>query len=105
MHGFQKNGPPEEMSVDAVIAGCDCICITNEGTDMLGKVFDRLMKAAASRRLSQERLDEAVTRHLKFMEWLGLLGKDIRVSPARADELLHSEQDNRFLANIVGGKG
>jgi len=71
---------------------------------MLGKVFDRLMKAAASKRLSLERLDEAVLRHLKFMEWLGLRGRDVGVSSAEADELLHSEQDNRFLADIVGGK-
>jgi beta-N-acetylhexosaminidase len=102
MYGFHKNGPPEEMAVDAVIAGCDCICITNEGTEMLGKVFDRLMQAAASRRLAPQRLDEAVLRNLKFMDWLGLLGKDVRVSPARADELLHNEPDNRFLAGIVG---
>ena len=104
MHGFQKNGPPEEMSVDAVIAGCDCICITNEGNDLLGKVFDRLMKAAETGRLTQQRLDEAVTRHLKFMEWLGLFGKDVRVSPARADELLRNERDGRFLAHIVGAE-
>jgi beta-N-acetylhexosaminidase len=102
MKGFQKNGPAEEMSVDAVIAGCDCICITNEGTDMLGKVFDRLMKAAASERLTPQRLDEAVLRDLNFMECLGLLGTDARVSPDRARELLGGEQDNRFLAGIVG---
>jgi beta-N-acetylhexosaminidase len=105
MQGFQKNGPPEEISVDAVIAGCDCICITNEGTEMLGKVFDRLLKAAASKRLAPQRLDEAVLRHLQFMEWIGLLGKDSRVSPVRAVELLRNEPDNRFLAGIVGAAG
>jgi beta-N-acetylhexosaminidase len=102
MRGFQKNGPAEEMSVDAVIAGCDSICITNEGTDLLGKVFDRLTKAAQSNRLTPQRLDEAVLRNLKFMEWLGLLGKDSRVSPGRASGLLRNEADNRFLAGIVG---
>ena len=69
---------------------------------MLGKVFDRLMKAAESKRLTPQRLDEAVLRNLKFMEWLGLLGTDARVSPDRARELLSDEQDNRFLAGIVG---
>lgn len=78
------------------------ICITNEGTEMLGKVFDRLMKAAASERLTPHRLDEAVLRNLKFMEWLGLFGTDARVSPDRARRLLSDEQDNRFLAGIVG---
>jgi beta-N-acetylhexosaminidase len=102
MRGFQKNGPPEEMSVDAVIAGCDCICITDEGTEMLGKVFDRLLKAVRSKRLSQERLDEAVLRHLKFLDWLGLLDRDVRVRPVHAEELLGNERDRRFLAHVVG---
>jgi beta-N-acetylhexosaminidase len=102
MKGFQKNGPAEEISVDAVTAGCDCICITSEGTDTLGKVFDRLMKAAQKKRLTPERLDEAVLRNLKFMEWLGLLGTDVRVSPDRARQLLSDDQDNRFLTGIVG---
>jgi hypothetical protein len=72
---------------------------------MLGRVFDRLMKAVEDGRLSPQRLDEAVLRQLKFMAWLGLLGKDVRVSPARADELLRHEADNRFLARIVGAAG
>jgi beta-N-acetylhexosaminidase len=102
MYGFSKNGPPEEMSVDAVIAGCDCICITNSGTDMLEKVFNRLMKAVENNRLSQERLNEAVLRHLKFMEWLGLFEQDVVVSPVKADALLRNEQENQFLARIAG---
>ena len=105
MYGFQKNGSPEEMSVDAVIAGCDCICITSKGTEMLGKVFDKLIEAVERKRLSQERLDEAILRHLKFMDWLGLLGKVVNVSPAWANKLLRNEQDNRFLAEIVGTEG
>ena len=102
MRGFQKNGPPEEMCVDAVIAGCDCLCLTSSGTDMLGKVFDQLMKAAGSKRLTPQRLDEAVLCQLRFMDWLGLLGTDVRVSPEHARKLLGNEQDNRFLAGIVG---
>jgi beta-N-acetylhexosaminidase len=102
MKGFQKNGPAEDMSVDAVVAGCDSICITNGGTELLGKVFDRLMKAAESRRLTPQRLDEAVLRNLKFMEWLGLLGTDARISPDLARKVLGDEQDNRFLAGIIG---
>ena len=34
-----------------------------------------------------------------------LMRDHLEVSPAQADELLHSEQDNRLLADIVGGKG
>jgi beta-N-acetylhexosaminidase len=102
MKGFQKNGPAEDMSVDAVVAGCDSICITNGGTELLGKVFDRLMKAAESRRLTPQRLDGAVLRNLKFMEWLGLLGTDARISPDLARKVLGDEQDSRFLAGIIG---
>lgn len=105
MHGFQKNGPPDEMSVDAVIAGCDCICITDSGTDLLGRVFDRLMKAVQNKRLSLQRLDEAVLRHLRFMEWLGLLERAALVQPEQAEALLRSEQDCRFLACIAGKEG
>lgn len=104
MRGFQKNGPPEEMSVDAVVAGCDCICITNEGTGLLAKVFDCLKKAAETGRLTQQRLDEAVLRHLAFLGWLGLLQDDAHVSLARARELLRNEHDSRFLAEIVGAE-
>ena len=62
----------------------------------------RLLKAVEDGRLSPQRLDEAVLRQLKFMAWLGLLGRDVRVSPVRADELLRHEADNRFLTGIVG---
>lgn len=102
MYGFQKNGPPEEMSVDAVIAGCDCICITTPGTDMLGRVFELLMKAVENKRLSMGRLDEAVLRHLRFMEWLELLEREVRVSPEQAETLLRNEQESQFLARIAG---
>lgn len=102
MRGFQKNGPPDEMSVDAVIAGCDCICITADGTDLLGRVFDRLMKAVQDQRLSQQRLDEAVLRHLRFMEWLGLLDRAALVQPEQAEALLRNEQESRFLADVAG---
>jgi hypothetical protein len=37
------------------------------------------------------------------MAWLELLGKDVRISPAQAAELLRNEQDRRFLAKVVGG--
>jgi len=102
MYGFQKNGPPEEMSVDAVIAGCDCICTMTRGTARLGRIFELLMKAVENKRLSLERLDEAVLRHLKFMEWLELLEREVFVSPEQADTLLRNEQESRFLARIAG---
>ena len=105
MKGFQKNGPPEEMSVNAVIAGCDSICIFSGGTEAVRSVFDQLMKAVQSKRLTQERVDEAVLRHLKFMDWLGLLDGEVGVSIDRAEELLHDERDNQFLTRIVGAEG
>lgn len=105
MRGFQKNGPPEEMSVDAVIAGCDCICITNEGTDLVGRVFGRLIKAVENKRLPRERLDEAVLRHLRFMDWLGLLGREVLVSFEQADALFRNEEESRFLTRVAGNEG
>lgn len=102
MFGFQKNGSSEEQSVNAVLAGCDTICMTSKGTDLLGKVHGRLMRAVQDRRIPMDRLDEAVLAHLRFMRWLGLLGGEVRVSPERLDLLLGNEHDRQFLDRIAG---
>lgn len=71
MKGFQKNGPIPEVVVQAVAAGCDSICICNFNNVEL--VFTSLLRAAQEGRLAPERLDDAVLRQLRFMDWLGIL--------------------------------
>ena len=87
MRGFQKNGPPELVCVDAVNAGCDCICITQVDLQFVGTVFNTLLAAAKVGTIPEERLDDAALRHLRFMEWLGLF-EETHVSPEQAEELL-----------------
>ena len=70
MKGFQKNGPIPAAAVDAVNAGCDSLCMVD--VKNVEPVFASLLQAAEQQRISAARLDEAVLRHLEFMDWLGL---------------------------------
>ena len=99
MRGFQKNGPPETVCVDAVNAGCDCICITQEDLSFVEKVFNTLLAAAKAGTIPAERLDDAALRHLQFMRWLGLFDKT-HVSPEEAEALLRDDKDLRLLKEI-----
>jgi beta-glucosidase-like glycosyl hydrolase len=99
MYGFQKNGPPEQVAIDAVIAGCDSICVTNAAS--VEPVYTNLLNAARQRRITPERLDEAVTRNLSFMAWLGLFKEQI-VSAEDAIKLLQNDADSDFLKEVTG---
>jgi len=72
MKGFQKNGPIPAVVVDAVNAGCDSLCMVDIRN--VEPVFASLLGAAEQQRIPPARLDEAVRRHLRFMDWLGLFG-------------------------------
>lgn len=100
MRGFQKNGSPEAVCVNAINAGCDCICITNGELPFVEKVFQTLLDAAETGMIPAERLDEAVYRHIQFMQWLGLFDK-MQVAPEQAEELLQDEHARRLLQEII----
>lgn len=97
MKGFQKNGPPEVVCIDAVRAGCDAIGI------MCGplqkKVFDALTGAVRTGAIAPDRLDEAIRRQHRFMDWLGLWGYPM-VDPDKAEAVFACSQDRAFLADI-----
>ena len=99
MHGFQKNGPLEEVAVDAVIAGCDSLCMTIPKN--VEPVYRNLLHAAEGGRITPKRLNEAVMRNLEFMAWLGLFEKQM-VSADDAVEILQNEADNAFLRKVMG---
>ena len=99
MKGFQKNGTPEAVSVDAVNAGCDSICMCT--AEAVEPVFTQLRRAVDEGRITMARLDEAVARNLQFMDWLGILNGDVMVSPDQATALLRDERDNRLLASVM----
>jgi beta-N-acetylhexosaminidase len=98
MKGFQKNGPPEAMSVEALLAGCDSICITSAGP-LQHQVFESILAAVRSGYLPTARLDEAVDRNLRFMEWLGLFD-DPFVDPDRARSVFTDADDEALLADL-----
>ena len=98
MTGFGKNGPPESVVVDAVAAGCDSICISAPGP-LQQRVFDSLIQAARTGSIPPERLDGAVRRNLRFIDWLGLLD-DPCVDPDRAEAVFADRDDVDLLADI-----
>ena len=98
MTGFAKNGPPDAMAVAAVVAGCDSICILPPGP-LVEQVFRALVTAARTGAIPMERLDEAVGRNLRFMDWLGLFDQP-RVDPDRAEAVFADVADADLLADI-----
>ena len=68
MAGLGDWGPRDQVLPEVVIAGCDVILFSD---DPNGDLM-RLVKAVADGRLSQERVDEAVTRVLALKAALGL---------------------------------
>ncbi len=68
MAGFGDWGPRDETIPQCIIAGCDMILFSDDpNADLM-----RLVKAVADGRLSQDRVDEAVTRVLALKAALGL---------------------------------
>ncbi|MBJ6987108.1 glycoside hydrolase family 3 N-terminal domain-containing protein [Devosia sp. MC521] len=68
MAGFGDWGPRSEIIPQSIIAGCDLILFSDDPTaDLM-----HLVAAVADGRLSQERVDEAVTRVLALKAALGL---------------------------------
>jgi len=98
MTGFAKNGPPDAMAVAAVVAGCDSICISHPGP-LVEQVFHALVTAARTGAIPMERLDEAVGRNLRFMDWLGLFDH-AQVDPDEAEAVFADRDDADLLADI-----
>lgn len=102
MKGFQKNGPSALMSVEAVAAGCDLICLDcppPERTEMQRAVFESLVVAAGTPALPSSRLADAERRHLDFLGWLGILD-DPMVDPDWTDAVFADPDDAAFLADL-----
>lgn len=100
MKGYTKNGPIDRVSVDAVNAGCDSICMCS--SESVQPIFTALLAAVETGAITAARLDEAVLRHLAFMDWLGILEGDVMVSSEAAADLLHDEAGNRLIASVLG---
>ncbi|MHB9110389.1 MAG: glycoside hydrolase family 3 N-terminal domain-containing protein [Armatimonadota bacterium] len=99
MYGYTKNGPIDRVSVDAVNAGCDSLCLCS--SESVKPIFTALLAAAESGTITEERLNEAVLRNLAFMDWLGILDGDVMVSTKAAADLLQDAADNRLIARVL----
>ncbi len=97
MKGFQKNGPPEQGSIAAVNAGCDAIGVLKG--PLQKAVFEALAGAARAGVVAEDRLDEAIRRQDRFMDWLGLRQAPM-VDPDRAEAVFACREDAAFLADL-----
>jgi len=97
MAGLGDWGPRDQVLPEAVIAGCDVILFSD---DPNGDLM-RLVKAVADGRLSQERVDEAVTRILALKAALGLHKADRAEPNLDAARAVVATPENRALAQEV----
>jgi beta-N-acetylhexosaminidase len=96
MAGMGDWGPRDSVLPEVIIAGCDVILFSDDpNADLM-----RLVKAVADGRLSQERVDEAVTRVLGLKAALGLHRDPGQPSLTAAQQVVGSEA-NRMTASAV----
>jgi beta-N-acetylhexosaminidase len=100
MAGFGDWGPRAETIPQCVVAGCDVILFSDDpNADLM-----YLVKAVADGRLTQERVDEAVTRVLALKAALGLHRAD-RPEPALINaEAVMARPESKATARAVSAK-
>jgi beta-N-acetylhexosaminidase len=97
MAGLGDWGPRDETLPELIIAGCDVILFSD---DPNGDLM-RLVKAVADGRLSQDRVDEAVTRILALKAALGLHRADYPEPNLDTAGRVVASAENRELARSV----
>ena len=65
MKAITENYTIEDASVKSIIAGCDILLI-GSGTEYVNKVIDAIKEAILNGHISEERIDESVTRIIKL---------------------------------------
>ncbi|MGB3337243.1 MAG: glycoside hydrolase family 3 N-terminal domain-containing protein [Devosia sp.] len=97
MAGMGDWGPRDEVLPEVIISGCDVILFSD---DPNGDLM-RLVKAVADGRLSQDRVDEAVTRILALKAALGLHKSDRSEPSFDAARAVVASEESRILAQGV----
>ena len=97
MAGMGDWGPRDEVLPEVIISGCDVILFSD---DPNGDLM-RLVKAVADGRLSQDRVDEAVTRVLALKAALGLHKADRPEPSLDAARSVVATEQNRLVAQGV----
>lgn len=97
MAGFGDWGPRSETIPQCVVAGCDVILFSDDpNADLM-----YLVKAVADGRLTQERVDEAVTRVLALKAALGLHRADRDLPSLTVAEVTMARADSKITARSV----
>lgn len=97
MAGLGDWGHRDQTVPELIIAGCDVILFSDDpNTDLM-----RLVKAVADGRLTQERVDEAVTRVLALKAALGLHKADRPALSLSTAEMMMARSDSRTTAKSV----
>jgi beta-N-acetylhexosaminidase len=97
MAGVRKKYNDGEISVRAVLAGADLLLMPND----LPKAYQAVLAAVKSGRISQQRLDQSVTRLLKLKQARGLLTEAPVVSAEEAARVLRSAEHRKLAAKVV----
>jgi beta-N-acetylhexosaminidase len=100
MAGMGDWGPRDEVLPEVIISGCDVILFSD---DPNGDLM-RLVKAVADGRLSQERVDEAVTRVLALKAALGLHKVDRPEPNLDAARGIVATEENKLIAQGVAAR-
>jgi beta-N-acetylhexosaminidase len=98
MAGVRKKYSDGEVAVRAVLAGADLLLMPND----LPKAYQAVLAAAESGRISEQRLDQSVTRLLKLRQARGFLRGAPVASPEEAARVLRSAEHRRLAAR--GGR-
>jgi beta-N-acetylhexosaminidase len=97
MAGMGDWGPRDEVLPEVIVSGCDVILFSD---DPNGDLM-RLVKAVADGRLSQERVDEAVTRVLALKAALGLHKSDRIIPDADSARTSVATEESQVIAQGV----
>ncbi len=97
MEGVRKKYNDAEIPVRAIQAGADLLLMPND----LPKAYNAVLAAVKSGKISQQRLDESVTRLLKLKQSRGLLPKAPVASAAQAAKVLRSAEHRKLAARVA----
>lgn len=97
MGGARTKYNDGEIAVRAVLAGADLLLMPNN----LPKAYDAVLAAVKSGRISQQRLDQSVTRLLKLKDRRGILTEAAPASAERAAKVVRSAEHRKLAARIL----
>ena len=97
MEGVRKKYNDAEIPVRAIQAGADLLLMPYD----LPKAYNAVLAAVKSGKISQQRLDQSVTRLLKLKQARGLLPKAPVASAAQAAKVLRSAEHRKLAARVA----